>query len=191
MRYDFAEVLAHCGNRLTRNKLARWCDAGIIHPDGGGSPGKRREFSFRNVIEADVCNELHGLNVTEEGMRRITQNLNILWDQPDDPINHREPDGPKNRDATILWIALQHHDDPIGDSICTYPVTPENLISRLTDGAVGGSGVAESGIALPIGRIIADLERATGDVFDADAALRKAVAAALAKHFGDGTDQDK
>jgi hypothetical protein len=209
--YDFAEVLAYCD--ITRNKLARWCDAGIIQPGGGGSQGKRREFTFRNLVEVAVCDELHGLGVNEGQMRRIVGDLNTIWNQPDDPMTER-PDGPTYRDMTILWLALVRFDEPTEapriwsatgpdrtqvaergalscEHVAVCPMDATELVRRMTPSAAGGSGFAETGIAIPIARIIAHLERATGDSLDPDAALRKALVAALAKHFGDGTDQDK
>jgi DNA-binding transcriptional MerR regulator len=159
--YSFAEVLQHTG--VSRNRVMRWADAGIVQTSGGGSQGKRREFSFRTLVEIAVCDELRGLGVAEPQLRQIIDSLNAYLDQPEDPINWRDPDGPKNRDAAILWIAFQRYSDPEMEVLAVYPVTPENLISRLTNGVVDGSGVAESGIAVPIARIVADLERATGD----------------------------
>lgn len=177
--YDFAQVLAHTS--VDRNRTQRWCDAEIIRTAGGGSQGKRRAFTFRNLVEIAVCDELRGLGVSEPALRTVVESLNAIWDQPDAPIN-RQPDSPTYRDATILWLALQHYDPPIGDGIAVYPVTPADLIARLTDGAADGSGLAETGIAIPIARIIADLERRTGDVFD----FRKKVADALRKALATG-----
>jgi len=161
--YTFGDVLRY--NGLSRNELKRWTQAGLIRPAlvAGDNP---RRFSARNLVEAAVCDELRGLEMSESLVAYVLKNLNALWDYPDAPINISDPTGAKNRDATILWIALEHYDEPIGTAKAIYPVTPQNLISRLTDGDVDGSGVAESGIALPIGRLIADLEQRTGDRFD-------------------------
>jgi hypothetical protein len=165
--YDFAEVLAHCD--LTRNRLASWCDAEIIQAVGGRSSGKRREFSFRNLIEARVCDELRGLGVTEASMPIVVQSLNVIWDQPDAPINER-PDSPTFRDA-ILWMAFQRLINPINDSemesVNIYPVDFDDLKSRLTDGLADGSGVAESGIRFPSRASLptSNVARATSSIF--------------------------
>jgi DNA-binding transcriptional MerR regulator len=160
--YEAREVLEHTG--VTRNRLIRWTDAGIIRPaEAAGGKGTRRPYTFRNEVQVAVCDELRGLGVGEPGMRKVVDALDAHWNRPDAPINWRDPDGPKNRDAAILWVAFQRYVDPDMEVIAAYPVTPENLISRLTDGAVDGSSIAESGIAIPIGRIIADLETKTGD----------------------------
>jgi hypothetical protein len=138
----------------------RWADAGIIKTGGGGSQGKRREFTVRNLIEIVVCDELRGLGMNEPRLHRTVRDLNTMWNQPDDPTGF----GPaKYRDATILWLAFQRYSDPEMEIVATYPVTADNLIKRLTTGESDGSGVAESGIAIPIRRIVLDLEAKTGD----------------------------
>jgi hypothetical protein len=187
--YDSAEVLTHCD--VTRNQLARWCDAGIIQTSGGGSPGKRREFTFRNLVEVAVCADLHALGVTEAQMRGTVRDLSAIWDQPDGPIDSSRADKPTHRDMTILWLALHRADTLIEvdgiarrEFVAAMPADATFLVNRLT------TGDGESGIAIPIARIIADLERRTGDVFDAEANLRKQIAEALRVAMSKDPDHD-
>ena len=117
-------------------------------------------------------------------MRRVVRDLNTIWDQPGDPMNVRRPDHPTYRDATILWLAFQRSINPDGSDsagVHVYPVDEQDLVSRLTTGDADGSGITESGIAIPIARIIADLEQATGDVLDFDEHVRKVAQRAAAE----------
>jgi len=163
-RYSLGDVLEF--TEVDRNRLMRWLNAGIITTAGGGSQGVRREFSFRNLIEVAVCDELRGLGVNEDGLRRTVQDLQTIWNQPDDPTSGG-PDAPTVRDAIVLWIAFQRHSHPVSgepiEGIHLYPITAAQLLSRVTDGLADGSGIAETGIAVPIARIVANLERQTGD----------------------------
>ncbi len=93
-------------------------------------------------------------------MRAVVRNLNAILDQPDTPTNHRFPETTYGN-APILWLAFQRSD--AGEAVVVYPVDAVDLISRLTTGDTDGSGIAESGIAIPIRRMIADLEASTGD----------------------------
>jgi hypothetical protein len=162
--YTLNEALDHTG--VDRMRLQRWCDAEIIKTGGGGAQGRRREFSFRNLIELVVCDELRGLGYNEPAMRWVVENLNSIWDQPDAPSNSRRRDAPTYRDAPIIWIAFHRLTDSIhGDyeAVAMFPVDAADLVSRVTTGEADGSGVAATGTAIPIGRIIHDLEAQTGD----------------------------
>lgn len=161
--YDFGQVVQLTG--APRIKVQRWCDAEIIRTAGGGSQGKRREFSFRNVVEIAVCNDLRVISLAEPGMRSVINSLNAIWDQPEEPLFPNQPKGKKYRDASHLWLAVERFEVPEGlvgnrdegntfETLSHYPVTPEMLTTRAAD---------DVGIAIPIARIVANLERATGD----------------------------
>lgn len=145
--------------------IRRWADIGLIPYVGGGEQGVRRGFSLRGLVKIVVCDELRGLYVAEPGFRRVVNDLDAILDQPDEPLNWRNPDGPKHRDAVVLWIAFQRHqiDGVDTEGLHIYPESAAGLIERLTSGEADGSGIAESGIALPLRRIITDLEEQTGE----------------------------
>lgn len=165
--YTFGDVLRH--NNLTRNQLNRWVQAGLIRPVV--VEGQRlRHFTARNLVEAAVCDELRGFGLSEVLSARVIKALNVYWDQPDAPIDER-PNAPTVRDCPILWIGFVRFTLGADDEL------HEDLLIRLTDLATigqfltgpAGEGVddgAESGIAIPLHRLIRDLETKTGDHFD-------------------------
>ena len=66
--YTFGDVLRV--NDLPRNRLKRWTQAGIITPALQAGGGTMRRFSFRDLIAAAICDDLRGIGVGEDGLRR-------------------------------------------------------------------------------------------------------------------------
>jgi len=165
-RYSFAQLLEYTG--VPQNRAIRWLNAGIIEAaSGGGSQGVRREFSLKNLIEMAVCDELRALGLSEPTLRSVVHSLQAIWSQPNEPITSRR--SVTYRDAPILWLALQRfappdRPDTIEEMLAVYPVDAFDLERRVTDGMADGTGIAETGIAVPLGRITRDLEAKTGDV---------------------------
>jgi hypothetical protein len=194
--YTFAEALEY--THVDRNRLMRWADEGIVRTTGGGSQGKRREFSLRMLAEVAVCDELRFLQVDERLLRQAVTVLNQWWDGQ----------LPESRGATVLWIGHQRVPDLVLDvdgavkaaraHLVAEPDFPKDRLADtervlrnklsgmvaarpemetgdvltpwLTDAksamarAMGDEdGIPETGIIVPVRRIVEDLEKATGD----------------------------
>lgn len=156
--YEFREVLEHAG--ITRSQLARWTDAGILQPAGGGGKGQRREYTLHQVVEAVVCDRLHRLGASEVAMRAAVAAMNYISGLA----------GAVRVGRTILWLRLtardvRRYDARIDADLELRQMTASGpMISVETHLKVQydlSKGVF--GIAIPLLDIIADVERSTGE----------------------------
>jgi hypothetical protein len=183
MSYTFGDVVEI--NGLTTNQLKRWTQIGLIKPQGKGDPSAGwRKFTFRNLIEARVCDQLRALNVAEALLQQVVHNLTRLFDGADLVLGVDDV-GKVFRDVPVYYLYIGRvrfslpPDETEHERLMLQWCDPARLHAILDSET--DSGVSETGIVIPVSRIITDLERLTGDVFDFQGALRKAVEREMAK----------
>lgn len=176
--YRFGEVVEI--NGLTSNQLKRWTQIGLIVPTGTGSPDAGwRRYTIRNVIEARICDRLRQLHVDEALLHAVVKALNRTWDG-EAMVLVADQDYPKPASEVPVFhlsISLQQVSFPPDTTV------HETYLLQIVDPARLSTIFAEddSGIFISVSKIVADVERQTGDVLDFAALVRKKLAEALAK----------
>jgi hypothetical protein len=162
--YHFGDVLRY--SDISRTVLMRWADIDLIKTAGGGSPGRRREFSFRNLVEVLVCHELHWFGLPESLLADVVRNLNRLWDGALEVLGGA--DGATVTEPQTYYLVLGHirfsepPDETVQHTLMMQFVDPTRLLALLDDGG-DGSGFEQTAIVVPVSKIIDDLEAKTGD----------------------------
>jgi hypothetical protein len=162
--YSFSDVLRF--TKATRSQLIHWTDkkvitAAIEETDGRGH---HRRFSFRNLFEVAIAAELVAWKIQIDSIRTIVASvsLNLMSDEEADRVKKLAPSF-NGHDAygSILYV-----ETPTG--ISTYHESESIAdVLRKRNRKLKQLGVAipprRAALSIPIGAILRDLERQTGD----------------------------
>jgi hypothetical protein len=193
--YRFGDIVEI--NGLTTNQLKRWTQIGLITPlgDGGSPDAGWKRFPFASVVIARICDQLRSLNVGEALLHSVVKNLNRLWSGEALIGVAADQDAKTFRDAPIHYLYIGRiqitfpPDDTVQETLMLRFVDSSRLHAIL-DGEPDITGVSETGIVIPVSRIVTDLERLTGDVLDVVGYVEKKVRERLAETTKADKDDD-
>jgi len=147
--FEAKEALRLTG--ATRSELVRWLNAEIlVSHDGGGSQGKRRRFDLRNLVTLRVLVRAHALKVNETGMKQIASTIAKC-----PPAKLRNPGEP-----VAIWFGIEPEDHRYATDPPQEPKAVILPISWTAEYLASGY----YGTIIGIADIVAQLERATGEI---------------------------
>jgi hypothetical protein len=159
--YEFRKVVEF--TEVAPNLVRRWIDAGIIRPAVPAEGiGTRRFFGLRELVLTTICDRLHRLGLGETELRAVSSAVDASWSAWGLPALSKTG-------STLLRIGISPHAvrrfdarlSAISGTVASRAVpivglvTPLELSHELQHGTFG--------IVVPLGPIIADLERVTGE----------------------------
>lgn len=151
--YQFGEVVAlgaSIERTLTRPRLTRFVDAGIIRPfRAGAGKGNPRAFSLRNIVEAVGAERAHLCSINEAGIRLVVEAIRKCKTQN---LRHHKLDA-------VVWFGHQA-DSQFYRGEDRPPA--KALMMPLRDVA-GNLQSGYFGSIIPIHDTVWQLEQATGD----------------------------
>lgn len=155
---------------IPARQLRRWMDAGVVPVAGGGSQGRPRELTKRNLLQFLVCDRLQRLGAGEAAMRRAAETIDYYfanWSA----ATLLQRVGDTFTGKTVLWISMtshqvrrydariEHTDRPLDRAAPNVRfLFPPEVQAELIDGRFG--------VAISIAPLVAEIEKQTGEKFD-------------------------